>query len=145
MNKPVNEITFHLIDEDLPEDIQPVLWWYKGAGCPPYCGSMADTDFPNIDFFFAWCEIPNPSLEFLNLYNKSEGDIRKENLKLHIQNNQLREQAARQAKQINTLLADLAETQDALVQCLSEPTKQKYKGGRENEEGEQTTSDTPAC
>ncbi|SKA30194.1 hypothetical protein SAMN04488128_103237 [Chitinophaga eiseniae] len=131
MNKPVNEITFHLINEGLPEDIQPALWWYKGDGCPPYCGSMTDDDFPNIDFFFAWCEIPNPSLDFWNKYNMKPPavvDLQKENLKLHIQLHHAQEQIGRQEEQIKKLLVQLAE-----------------KGGRENEEGEQTTSDTPAC
>lgn len=59
-------------------------------------------------------------------YALEDNEQKKELLTLHIQNSHLREQISRQGEQIKTLLVQLAE-----------------KGGRENEEGEQTTNNPP--
>lgn len=50
--------------EVLPDDSDIALWYYKGDGCPPYCGGLCDDDFPGTEFFFCWCPCPSPSLEF---------------------------------------------------------------------------------
>lgn len=68
------EITYTIIDHDddgqsWPEDGQPVLWWFKGMGCPPYCGSFIDDDFPGIQYFFAWCEVVQPPVKFFRQFN----------------------------------------------------------------------------
>lgn len=56
-------------DTDTPEEIDCVMWWYKGEGEPPYVGCMLSEDFPGVDKFFAWCNCPNPKEEFYTKYN----------------------------------------------------------------------------
>lgn len=88
-----------------------------------------DTDMPYKEQPLTYVEyytpvnIPSipPALEGEQDRPLAELDPQKENLKLHMQIHQLREQIARQEEQIKTLLVQLAE-----------------KGGRENEEGEQS-------
>ena len=63
-------LRFHaLVENDYPEDGAIVLWFYKGIGEAPYVGSNCDEDFPGFDQFFAWCECPNPSINFVNKFN----------------------------------------------------------------------------
>lgn len=69
------EITYTVIDhndegQSLPEENETVSWWFKGAGCPPYVGTMIDDDFPGMEYFFAWSTIPEPPIYLFHQYNK---------------------------------------------------------------------------
>jgi len=68
------EITYTVIDhsdegQSLPEENETVSWWAKGSGEPPYVGTMLDDDFPGLDYFFCWSNIPNPPEIFFTTYN----------------------------------------------------------------------------
>lgn len=58
--KPVEtyHIYHYLAFENPPNPEENVLWYRMGE--PPYSGSMLDTDFPGLDYFYAWTLIPAP-------------------------------------------------------------------------------------
>jgi hypothetical protein len=61
-------VKFYSMDE-LPEEFDIWLWYYKGEAKAPFTGCMIQENYPGEDKFYCWRHCPFPSREFRDKHN----------------------------------------------------------------------------